>query len=1416
MNSKLINQFLDSIDVITDKKLEEINTGTTVEATIIEKIENSNKYTVESMGARFTAISDNNYTRGSRVMVQRSGGSNIILGSAEYQIPQIDVLYDDKDKEYRKSTKNLASQNTDNSWSFSDAGGATAFWIKAKFNVSEANLNENIDYYLIFTVTDTGGTEHTFTFGINDVIGNPFSLTKSEQTKRIEFNNYFVKTIDSVETYVSTIIDKDKQEIQTVKFSFSDLEIYVSSDDMVTDGIYIYQNTNNVATLIVTPDEQINPVEIKKNAASLSASLYIDGYLVKEATNVSWVRERLDVTKDELTFDEKEVGTSLGLKLTNIYRSNEKIKCTIKNAEKEYNASVFTSVELSVPKMDYEFDDGAKNVNFTVTIDNSITNVKYQWYQFGVDEKWIKLDGATSNTYSKNYTALKARCVAYDENGYIIADVQQEIGKPEGGNIAGNFKMEGLSTFTYSEGGDRLTALAPIYFSWWNAELQCWKEMTPSTEGFKVEATEDNSWLRKANDNSYYYYAPSKSWTDLRNITNRQINVYYNNEQATFTFDFIRQGMAGTNGTNYRVEICTVGEEGKPADYQEYIQMQLNRTQNITARLIEINTGNEVVTATNNKTVSVGYSIWDSDSKSELSITINKTGAVIQTAGSFSDKENVCNIIRAEIIVTTEAEEGKKVIKKYYGFLPVVVYAESLVDNEIVAYHISENGTSRGFTDVLYSSSGKNALWSQSKFKFTNSCDDYISSSADLQANFDSSSELLECIPAANITEVDKNIYVVGKVNNDIKIRIPFLFTLNTFENADINGWDGSSIYLDNGTVLANVGGFGTKNDYNQFTGVVLSDQGLVAAKDGVQTAKISAQDGSAVFGKAGEGQIVLEPNNGGKIYGGNYSIDNNSGMVIDLQTPEIAWGNGNFKVDKDGNVTSKGEFLLQNDSSQGYLKSQDNFIQINQLKVGSWELTDDKFKIQKTPYLAEITQDTLLYENAAQGYENIYCDFSSDFQIENHNSNIKWYSKNFVYELYCKREEGDIVESTVPIEDYSQNIVVEVPIKDLKRNNSICGYYPLGTYSLTLPSNRSRVGYVSDGSIEHNLSSSLCYTLSIIVEQKYPSTGKWGTFDSFTYKCKLGTSTNGYLSHSTELINYLYQSGLGLSPLHDVQMIVYYSFDGATSFDVSCQFQVRDGETEQYIDSSTWDYRFKVKVTYLDATEEEKELWTFNSQDFKSDSQIQICSLRSSTALHFGCGDKVLKAVGLSSSENNLVRRTPLSLQLRLNQKEGIMYKFGKASIFEVSRTKLLNGRVILSGEVWINGSEYIGSSTSDFRLKNSIELLPEQYEKFFDNLRPSRYKYNNGTSNRYHTGYIAQDVVMALEEAGLDTQQFAGVVLSQPDTKDEKWLLRRDEFVALNTWQIQKLKAKVSEQDSTIQELIKRIEALEQKEEN
>lgn len=103
-----------------------------------------------------------------------------------------------------------------------------------------------------------------------------------------------------------------------------------------------------------------------------------------------------------------------------------------------------------------------------------------------------------------------------------------------------------------------------------------------------------------------------------------------------------------------------------------------------------------------------------------------------------------------------------------------------------------------------------------------------------------------------------------------------------------------------------------------------------------------------------------------------------------------------------------------------------------------------------------------------------------------------------------------------------------------------------------------------------------------------------------------------------------------------------------------------------------------------------------------------------------------------------------------------------------------------------------------SDRNIKNSIEALPEKYVRMFDLVEPKRYKLNNGTSGRFHTGFIAQEVEAAMQECGISSQEFAGWARAQREDGSETYFLRYSEFIPI-------LWAKVREQE----ERIKRLEA-------
>ena len=141
----------------------------------------------------------------------------------------------------------------------------------------------------------------------------------------------------------------------------------------------------------------------------------------------------------------------------------------------------------------------------------------------------------------------------------------------------------------------------------------------------------------------------------------------------------------------------------------------------------------------------------------------------------------------------------------------------------------------------------------------------------------------------------------------------------------------------------------------------------------------------------------------------------------------------------------------------------------------------------------------------------------------------------------------------------------------------------------------------------------------------------------------------------------------------------------------------------------------------------------------------------------------------------------------------------------------------VSLTGDtVDVNGTIY-GGTGSDEKIKHTIEKLDDKYEKLFDILQGVTFiykknsEYKIGDSQRKHVGFIANNVEEGLKKVGLSTNDFAGFVIQKPGTDKELRVLRYEEFIALNTWQIQKLKTRVTDLETEISNLKLQLENLQ-----
>ena len=121
--------------------------------------------------------------------------------------------------------------------------------------------------------------------------------------------------------------------------------------------------------------------------------------------------------------------------------------------------------------------------------------------------------------------------------------------------------------------------------------------------------------------------------------------------------------------------------------------------------------------------------------------------------------------------------------------------------------------------------------------------------------------------------------------------------------------------------------------------------------------------------------------------------------------------------------------------------------------------------------------------------------------------------------------------------------------------------------------------------------------------------------------------------------------------------------------------------------------------------------------------------------------------------------------------------------------------------GLVWADIYAASGTiNTSDREKKEAIVYGLYKLDGLLDKLEPCTFRFRGGASGRSHAGFIAQDVEEALEELGLTTADFAGLVKSPRENGGYDYFLRYNEFIPINTWEIQKLKARVAELEARL----------------
>lgn len=398
---------------------------------------------------------------------------------------------------------------------------------------------------------------------------------------------------------------------------------------------------------------------------------------------------------------------------------------------------------------------------------------------------------------------------------------------------------------------------------------------------------------------------------------------------------FLKDGDTGTNGTDLVVrlipkttydgytQIVTGGESGT-----DWFKVELWRGGNL------IYDGYGSGSSTEGKTVTITWSLVGlSTTNHNISVTSNGANAPSWYA-TPDYSSNYMDIAKATVVydnnkVVATAPVCREIIydsqyrialKKNTGFIHVVYSADGKnpdYDNKapfeiIVQKDIEENGVYTDVTDIEnFSYAWRRDTHGGLFFKGRNR--DVIGFTA----------RTAELIPVEQYNDNMVTNWIrctVSKNGTDLAmIYIPIHFMLNAYGHSAINDWDGNAIELDadGGTMLlAPQAGFGEKDTQtNTFNGVLLgkvktdnvTERGFMGYYQGIRTIFLNSDDGSAVFGRAGGGQIIFDPSSGTNgsaiIKSGNYvwDSDNGTGMQINLSEPGIYFGSQKFYVNSDG-----------------------------------------------------------------------------------------------------------------------------------------------------------------------------------------------------------------------------------------------------------------------------------------------------------------------------------------------------------------------------------------------------------------------------------------------------------------------------------------------------------------------------------
>lgn len=972
MSEKIASNIFSAVDILLDKKLQEAHFDRTIQATIVKCVNPSiGQYAVLYQDAELTAFGDLDmqYERGDRVYINVPENDfsrdKTILGRIdkytpilpEYAIDEANynrlgtniftlrkkygkdmVLYD---AEANINELELSPASIDHFLFYLAQSDALLIYpafisiIGAQRDANElAKINFGIKVKLAFSTDDNQIEIKTVIFDIDYILGNPYNLQENQQHFGAFTDYDFTKVTQllSIEYFTEGVAPEavtlcDLRMMggvavqKTVGKSYAFIEkennrdSIKNSDDTITcTGKFVFKGSlfNN-----------------KKGFESLAEEDRLICHWFKENPMITRLSPNYSTLAGEgwehLKTEELMTDSSITFKATDILTNFVDIKFVVQYNKQKYSSISRIYNEMETYIIDVELlDDNLAIPVLECNVSKGgivvFEDLTYSWSFIDNSgfSKSLKTNG--SQYMIEEFASIIKEGVfkcGVELNGKYIGAGERKFKNTNADTLAGYTLRiaNGNQTFLYNENGELLTAPLELI-----AELYAPDGSRVSGELFTTNWQFAGGYTITENtaigDTCTFNVANEYSFDAGPNGA-IVVSVTYLGKilTASTSFSFLRIGQPGTNGTEYT---CQIQEK--------------NTQKSIDHCVLTVGEIKEFDTVIKK----VGYPNALSGVTTTWYLIRNGKEEKLEKGELILSKFELASwILKAKVILEAEKD------LVFYAYLPIVLRTEYAPD--------LEEGS--GFYNVIYSSSGKNPSYIKNNaFKIKN-----INAAADPgNQGWEVHGENLrageQSIDSFMVTMKDTSI----NLNNNYitygnSLIIPIHCMLNRYENATLNDWDGREIQVteNNDILLSPLAGFGTKNENNTFTGVMLgkivsytdvfpkSSEGIFGYKEGIETFRLDTEGNASFSGTVIGSKIIGKSTIAiGELPNEQYNFQVNDQGEVSIKKGSISLGEywytnskGELVSEPNFSVSSDGSFTCNNGVFRGAIEGSTIFI---------------------------------------------------------------------------------------------------------------------------------------------------------------------------------------------------------------------------------------------------------------------------------------------------------------------------------------------------------------------------------------------------------------------------------------------------------------------------------------------------------